>query len=261
MSNFYVVTSYQALLKNYHLLKKGDLILTRVPIRKDNLHLFFDLREREVLSYPSFLSQILSHSKVAQAEILKDFMPPYTYVVKNKINLLQIMEDPPPYEVFITKRDFANCGLGVSLWRDLEDIFKYAGTEVLPYPFVLQPFFENWKDIRVIILGDLYFEAYLRENFKNFRQNLFFGGKATPYELKEEEISFCKTVIERGGFPYAHLDLAYVGDKGPFLSEINLKGGIKGAKIKVNEYEKILKNLKEKFFESWKETHTPYKIL
>ncbi len=47
----------------------------------------------------------------------------------------------------------------------------------------------------------------------------------------------------------------------PYLSEINLKGGIKGAVLKTEEYEKILKELKEKFLEDWKETHKPYQIL
>ncbi len=217
MSPFYIVTTYQTLLRNFNLLKKGDLILTRIPMRKENFHLIFDLRDRGVLSYPSFLSQILSSSKVAQAEILKEFMLPYTYVIKNKTMLLEVMENPPPYERFVTKRDLANCGLGISLWNDLEEVFKFAGTEILPFPFVLQPFFENWKDIRVIILGDLYCEAYLRENPKNFRKNLFFGGEAKYYKLSEKEVAFCKRVMERGGFPYAHLDLAYVDNSGPLF--------------------------------------------
>lgn len=261
MPPFYVVTSYQALLKYFHILKSEDLILTRIPVRKDNFHFIFDLREREVISYPSFLSQILSYSKVAQAEILNEFMLPHTYVIKNKVMLLEVMEILSSYKGFITKQDFANCGLGVFFWRDLEEIFRSAGTELLPFPFVLQPFYKNWMDIRVIILGNIYFEAYLRENRKNFRQNLFFGGIAKPYNLNEEELFFCKAVMERGGFPYAHLDLAYVDGEGPFLSEINLKGGIKGAKINARDYEKIMNILKEKFFERWKETHQPFEVL
>ncbi len=261
MPPFYVITSYQSLLKHFHILKKEDLILTRIPIRKDNFHLIFDLRERGVLSYPSFLSQILSHSKVAQAEILREFMLPHTYVIKSKVMFLEVMEVLSSCKGFITKQDFANCGLGVFFWRDLEEIFRAAGTELLPFPFVLQPFFENWKDIRVILLGDTYCEAYLRENTKNFRQNLFFGGIAKPYNLSEKELSFCKAVMERGGFPYAHLDIAYIDGEGPFLSEINLKGGLKGAKIKERDYEGIIKTLRDKFFENWKKTHYPCEIL
>ncbi|BAU23419.1 hypothetical protein THC_1036 [Caldimicrobium thiodismutans] len=261
MSPFYVIPTYQSLLRNFPLLKKGDLLLTRIPIRPDNFHLIFDLQCREVISFPSFLSQILSASKVAQAEILREFMPPYTYVIKNQVSLLQVMQNPPPYAGFITKKDQANCGLGVKLWRDLEELFNLAGTQALEFPFVLQPLFRDWKDLRVIVLGELYKEAYLRENPDNFRQNLFFGGKATPYELSEEETTFCKRVMERGGFFFAHLDLAYIEGKGPYLSEINLKGGIKGASIKPLEYEKILHRLREDFFNHWKEEHQPFEIL
>lgn len=261
MSPFHVITTYQSLLKNFLLLKRDDLILTRIPVRPDNFHLILDLQYRGVISFPTFLSQILSASKVAQAEILNDFMPPYTYVIKNQVSLLQVMQNPPPYASFITKKDQANCGLGVKLWRDLEELFNLAGTQALEFPFILQPFFRVWKDLRVIILGELYMEAYIRENPDNFRQNLFFGGRATPYELSDEEITFCRRVMERGGFFFAHLDLAYIEGKGPYLSEINLKGGIKGATIKQDRYEKSLLQLKENFFNRWKEDHQPFEIL
>jgi len=261
MTPFYVITSYQSLLRHHSKLKKGDLILTRLPIRPENFPLLFDLREREVICYPSFLSQILSHSKVAQAEILREFMLPHTRVIRNKGELLQVMQSPPPYEALVTKRDFANCGLGIALWNSLEEVFKFAGTEVLPFPFVLQPFFKDWVDLRVVVLGERYFEAYLRENPRNFRQNLFFGGKARAYELSQEELGFCQRVMQRGGFPVAHLDLAYVEGKGPYLSEINLRGGLKGARISPSYYEELLKELRDDFFKAWQAEHQPFEVL
>lgn len=261
MDPFYIITSYQSLLKHYHKLKEGDLILTRLPLKKEDFTLVIDLMSRGVLSFPSFLSQVLSKSKTAQAEILKEFMLPHTYVIRNKLTLLEVMQNPPPYERFITKKDQANCGLGIHLWRDLEEIFNHAGTPLLEFPFVLQPFFEDWKDLRVILLGDLYWEAYFRENPKNFRQNLFFGGKAVPHEPTPGELSFCKEIMERGAFPYAHLDLAYVSGKGPFLVEINLKGGIKGAKIKPEEYERVIKEIEKNYLDQWKEGHQPFVLL
>ncbi|MFN3920865.1 MAG: RimK family alpha-L-glutamate ligase [Caldimicrobium sp.] len=261
MSVYYVITTYSSLLKNFFYLKGEDLILTRLPIREENYALLFDLQARGVISFPSFLSQIISSSKVAQSMILKEFMPPYTYVITNQVSLLQVLQNPPPYEKFITKKDRANCGLGIKLWRNLEEIFNHAGTPALEFPFVLQPFFEDWKDIRVILLGDKYVEAYLRENRKNFRQNLFFGGKASPYTLSSHELEFCEKITERAAFPYAHLDLAYIEGKGPFLSEINLKGGIKGARITVEAYEAIIRDIEREFFESWKREHQPFKLL
>lgn len=261
MNPFYVVTTLRGLKNYYSQLKCGDLILTRLPLKREDFPLVIDLLWRGVLAYPSFISQILSKSKTAQAEILSDYMLPYTYVIKNRTSLLQVMEAPPPFKKFVTKKDFANCGLGIFLWNDLEEIFRQAGAPPLEFPFVLQPFYEEWQDIRVVFLGELYLEAYTRENRGNFRQNLFFGGKAKPYELSPEEIAFCQAVMNRGGFPYAHLDLAYVAGNGPYLVEINLKGGIKGAKISVEEYEKTLKALEDRFFQEWKKNHTPYEIV
>lgn len=261
MDLFYVVTTLRGLKTHYLKLKSGDLILTRIPLKKEDYPLIIDLMWRGVLSYPSFLSQILSRSKTAQAEILGEFMLPHTCVIKSRTNLLEVMQNPPPFKKFVTKKDFANCGLGIFLWDDLEAIFRQAGSPPLEFPFVLQPFFEDWQDIRVVFLGDLYLEAYTRENRANFRQNLFFGGKALSYELSPAEIDFCQRVMKRGGFPYAHLDLAYISGKGPYLVEINLKGGIKGAKISVEKYENTIETLKRKFFEEWKETHRPYQIV
>lgn len=258
MESYYVVKSPNSLRTHFSKLKAGDLILTRLPLRKEDFALVLDLVQRGVLSYPPFLSQILSKSKCAQAEILQEFMPPNTYVIKNKLGLLEVMPKLSQGDGFITKKDQANCGLGVNFWRDLEEVYNHAGTPVLEFPFVLQPFYKSWKDIRVIMLGDLYQEAYIRENGLNFRQNLFFGGKAEPYELSPQEVAFCKRVMARGCFPYAHLDITYINDQGPYLVEINLKGGIKGAKIKTTEYDLILKRLEELYLDTWKRDHQPF---
>ena len=43
--------------------------------------------------------------------------------------------------------------------------------------------------------------------------------------------------MERGSFPYGHLDILVTKDGKSYLGEINLKGGIKGAKISPEEYQ------------------------
>ncbi|MCS7199769.1 MAG: hypothetical protein N2327_04335 [Caldimicrobium sp.] len=258
MPPYYVIKSLTSFKKYYRELKSGDLILTRLPLKKEDFALVVDLIQRGVLSFPSFLSQILSKSKCAQVDILGEFMPPHTYVIRNKLSLLEVMAKGLHPEKWVTKKDQANCGLGIHLWRDLEEIYNHAGTPLLDFPFVLQPFYTQWQDVRVILLGDLYYEAYIRENPKNFRQNLFFGGKAHPYELSFEELTFCKAVMNRGGFPYAHLDIAYIEGRGPYLIEINLCGGIKGAQIKTEEYENLKRKIEELYLENWKLNHSPF---
>jgi ribosomal protein S6--L-glutamate ligase len=262
---YYIVLSYQAFKKYFQEFKEGDLIGIRLPLKKEELGLIIDLIHRKVEAFPSFLSQILSVSKTLQAEILKNFMLPYTFSVRDKNSLLfaisELSKLSKKFYKFVTKDDRANCGLGVRLWNSLEEIYNVAGTPVLPFPFVLQPFYENVKDIRVIILGEYYMEAYERINPYNFRKNLFLGGKAKSYQLNEKEIEFCKKVMERGNFPYAHLDLIYTGEEGPYLSEISLKGGIKGAKISPQTYEETVKKIHEEFYKIWEEKYGPVKYL
>jgi ribosomal protein S6--L-glutamate ligase len=241
---YYIVLSYQAFKKYFQELKEGDLIGIRLPLKKEEIGLIIDLLNRKVEAFPSFLSQVLSTSKTLQAEILKDFILPYTFAIRDKTTLLSAISElsklESTFKKFVTKDDRANCGLGVRLWNSLEEIFNIAGTPVLPYPFVLQPFFENVRDIRVVILGEYYIEAY---------------------ELNKKEIEFCKKVMERGKFPYAHLDLIYIGDKGPYISEISLKGGIKGAKINHKEYEEIIKKIHQEFYKKWEEKYSPVEYL
>ena len=263
MRPFYIILTYNAFKNYFHELKKGDLVAVRPPLKKEETGLFVDLMYRKVEAFPSFLSQLLSVSKTLQAQVLKEFMPPHTYVIRDQNALLHVMTElsKTEFRKFITKEDRANCGLGIRLWNSLEEIFNFAGSEVLPFPFVLQPFFENLKDIRVIILGDQYVEAYQRDNSLNFRKNIFFGGKAIPHELTADEFKFCKKVMKRGKFPYAHLDMIYIDEKGPYLSEINLKGGIKGAKISTEEYERIIQENAEEDLKMWEKRFSPVKYL
>jgi ribosomal protein S6--L-glutamate ligase len=260
MRPYYIILSYQAFRKHFSELKEGDLVGIRLPLKREEHGLVADLIYRKVEAFPSFLSHLLCSSKTLQAEILRDFMLPFTFVIRDKSSLLASLAKlsrGEGFTKFITKDDQANCGLGVKLWNSLEEIFNVAGTQVLPFPFVLQPFFPNIRDIRVIILGNFYVEAYERKNELNFRKNIFWGGIAVPYQLSDEEISFCHKVMERGKFPYAHLDLIYIDEEGPYLSEINLKGGIKGAKLSTEKYNEIISTIHQEFYKNWEKTYNP----
>ena len=125
--------------------------------------------------------------------------------------------------------------MGILLYRSIEDIYTQAANGVLSYPFVIQPFVEHSSDIRVIVL-DEYTEAYSRFNPNNFRNNLHCGGSAQPCSISEEVGNFCAEVMVRGDFPYAHLDLMVTPEKVIYLAEINLRGGLRGARISSEEY-------------------------
>ncbi|RUM87934.1 MAG: hypothetical protein DSZ24_05100 [Thermodesulfatator sp.] len=248
----WVILSNRALRARFEELRGGDLLLVSLGFKRGEEGLFLDLALRGVEAFPSLLSQALARSKCLQAAILREFMPPHTLAIYDRHDLLRavaLYERMGVQEV-VSKEDRANCGLGIHLWSNVEEVYNHAGREPLAYPFVLQPRFRQWRDIRVIVLGD-YVEAYLRENPHGFRNNLYFGAKARPYALSEAEREFCQRVMVRGRFPYAHLDLVYTEEGGPYLSEINLRGGLKGACLTQETYEKRLSALKESFLRDW----------
>jgi ribosomal protein S6--L-glutamate ligase len=98
------------------------------------------------------------------------------------------------------------------------------------YPFVLQPLREKFTDIRAIVVAD-YVEAYSRYNPHNFRVNISSGGTGSACNLDAEKEAFCRSVMQRGKFPFAHIDLMLTEKGECYLSEIALNGGVKGARI------------------------------
>jgi len=228
----------------------GDIFLGRLRMRVSEENLVADLLSRGVTLFPSGLSQLLSRSKVMQASVHGGEMLPGTGTVHDLHDLLALL---PVYRRLglgrvVTKKDRANAGLGINLWSSLEEVFNQASLGALPFPFVVQPFADNCRDIRVVMLGD-YREAYWRDNPHNFRNNLHFGGCSTPVELDEAQLALCRRVMARGSFPYAHIDLMVTADRRTYLAEINLRGGIRGAVIKATGYRQRIADIHRRFRE------------
>ena len=131
-----------------------------------------------------------------------------------------------------------HCGYGVRRWENVESLYSHIALLESSYPFVIQPFLDNFTDVRTIIVGD-YIEAYTRYNPHNFRMNISSGGISRPYALDKDKQEFCRRIMNRGKFPFAHIDLHILETGECYLSEIALNGGIKGAAI-------TRKNLDEK---------------
>ena len=183
-----------------------------------------------------------------QTEILGDFMVPHSMVIYNQHDILTAVNIYGRHNIgqVITKDDRRNAGMGILLWSSVEDVFNQAMLGTLAYPFVLQPFLDNCKDIRVIYIGD-YWESYERFNKDNFRNNIHCGGKSASIPLSKEQKDICANVFARGQFPYGHLDLMVTRDNVSYLAEINLRGGIKGAKITPESYKKNIDQLHQDY--------------
>lgn len=220
----------------YHQLGPGDVFIGTVVSSPLKLSLLIDLLERGICCIPSPLSQCISKSKAMQALAFRDWMMPNTKVISRRLDLIEAINIYNQLSIgpVITKENHMHCGHGVRRWENIEALYNFAGFSESSFPFVLQPFLDNFTDIRVIIVED-YIEAYIRYNPDNFRKNISSGGRRLPCDLAKEKEEFCRSAMSRGKFPYAHLDLL-ISEKGEcYLSEINLTGGIKGARISRDE--------------------------
>jgi ribosomal protein S6--L-glutamate ligase len=245
-----IISSITEFRRHYRRLQPGDLVLGLLALKIGEEIKLLDLLDRGVRFFPAALAQVLSRSKVAQAEVLGEFMVPGTFVAYGPGDLAEHFPAFALGQPVVTKRDRANLGLGVSLWPSLEALAGLAGLQGLPYPLVVQPFVAQAQDVRVVALGEPV-EAYERVNPHSFRKNLFQGGTSRPFQLLPAHREFCHRVMARGKFPYAVMDLL-LGPGGEIcLSEINLKGGLKGSRLGQAGFRQQVQRLQEDFCRAW----------
>lgn len=246
-----VIRNNSTLRAQYDTLRAGDIVIGRLRLRETEESLLVDLCERGIHLIPSGLSQLASRSKALQAVLFRPYMLPLTRAIQAQHDLVEAISEYHKNSIsaVITKLDRSNAGLGVHLWQSIEEVFTHASLGNIPYPFVLQPYEPDCHDIRVVFLGD-YIEAYWRHNPHNFRNNLHHGAQSQPCELSEEQIKLCRMVMERGRFPYGHLDIIITKKGKPFLAEINLRGGIRGALITPEEYKARVEAIHQEMLDS-----------
>jgi ribosomal protein S6--L-glutamate ligase len=236
--------------RHYGQLRSGDLVIGVLALRLGEEIKLLDLADRGVIFFPPVLPQLLSRSKAAQAEVLAEYMVPGSFVAYGLADLAGHLPEFQTREAVVAKKDRAHLGLGVSLWPSLETLYSLAGLQGLTYPLVVQPFVADARDLRVVVAGS-YVEAYERRNPHSFRKNLYQGGSSQPAVLTREQQDFCREVMARGRFPYAILDLLLAPEGRPYLSEINFKGGLTGARLSQAELRQRLAALEEDFIQQW----------
>jgi len=221
----------------YHSLSSGDILVGRLRLRPGEEHLLLDLVSRGVMLIPSATAQLCSRSKVFQARTLGSYMVPGTAAVYDRHDMLAMVGEysRKQYGRVVCKLDRANGGQGILLFHSIEEVYSSAVLGTLRYPFVVQPFVAGCRDVRSVILGKTV-DAYTRQNPDNFRHNLHCGGRSAPYELSREQLDWCRGIMGKAGFPYAHLDLLLDPAGNTWLSEINLRGGLRGSSLSQQNY-------------------------
>lgn len=237
-------------------LHSDDLLLGLLNLKKAEETMFLYLVEKGIKLFPSALSQQLSRSKCMQTFVYVDLMVPHTFVARDRHDMIRNIERYGKEGIgqVVVKQNRTNCGLGISLWSSMEDVYNQTCFGSLEYPFVVQPFLESVVDLRVIILGE-YEEAYSRKSRGSFRNNIMFGGSSEAYVLSAGQRELCALVMEKGAFPYAHIDLMITPENNIYFSEINLRGGLKGAVISEQEYRERINRIHEAFADHYKLLH------
>lgn len=227
-----IVKSNRELKALYHELSAGDVFIGNLSMKFLKHPMLIDMLERGICCLPSPLSQILNSSKTTQAFVLKEWMLPLTVAIRRRSDLIEAINTFNKHNIgpVVTKQDGMHCGHGIRRWDTIETLYSFIALSESSYPFVLQPFREKFTDVRAIIVGD-YVEAYTRYNPHNFRVNITLGGIGSPIEMDEKMEAFCRSVMQRGKFPFAHIDLMLLENNECYVSEIALNGGVKGARI------------------------------
>ncbi len=224
----------------YQELNPGDVLVGEVAAAHQNAAVLIDLLQRGVVCIPSPLAQVLSRSKVAQVDVLGQYMHPLTLAIKRRTDLMAAINAYAAAGIgpVVTKEEHMHCGHGVRRWDHIETLYSFIGLEKKSYPFVLQPLVENFIDVRVLLVGD-YIEAYTRSNPNSFMGNLCAGGESLPFELTPDQVHFCRHIVERAQFPYAHLDLQIMPDGQLHIFEIALNGGIQGSRMERSKLDSL----------------------
>ena len=245
-----IIRSNRELKLQYGQLQTGDVFVGSLSSKHLKQTMLIDLLERGIVCLPSALSQILNSSKFAQTFILNRWMLPNTAVIHRRKDLMDAISSYGKQNIgpVITKQDHMHCGHGVRRWENIEILYNYLAFSESSYPLVLQPYAENFNAVRVIIIGD-YIEAYVRQNPHNFRGNIAAGGNSHSFSLGTDGKHICHEVMNRGRFPYAHIDLLVMGSGECYLSEIALNGGTRSEKIMRRELDQKKQQVLEDLIE------------
>ena len=230
-----IIRDNETLRREFHRLRSGDIVVGRIRLRPGEEGLLLDLVSRGVRILPSATAQLCSRSKVLQVHLLSGFMGPDTRAIHDRHDLAAALSLYSATSRVICKLDRANAGTGILSFASIEDVHTQATLGHLPYPFVLQPFYAGCRDIRVVSLGRRA-DCYERINPGNFRHNLHCGGQPRPRPLDTDLRALCDRIMARAGFPYAHLDFLVHGQD-YWLSEINLRGGLRGSTLNQRDYQ------------------------
>lgn len=149
------------------------------------------------------------------SEICNDKALTYRYVSENEVEILPTyynINEVKEFPVVIKPKD-SHGGDRVNLVENFNELMK-----LLPLyeenNYVIQAVAsDRGKDVRVYVIGNKIVTAMLRESESDFRSNFCLGGRASVYNLINEEIKKVEKVINLFDFDFVGIDFVFNNGK------------------------------------------------
>lgn len=231
------------LIKNNKILpvynQKGQLGLEGLAsMKKPNFVIFWDkdtylAKHLELMGYQVFNSsdaikncdnKALMHLELGNKNIKmpKTIVSPFVYQDQNVSEAyfkkcFDYLGSP-----IILKESYGSFGMQVYKIENINEL-KEKVKDLMNKQFIMQEAITSsfGRDIRVNIIGNKIIGAMERKSTEDFRANITLGGKATPWQLSEEERDIALKAHNALGLDFSGVDLLLDVNNKPILCEVN----------------------------------------
>ncbi len=139
----------------------------------------------------------------------------YKYLKEKGIEILDIyknIEDVKEYPVVLKPKN-SHGGDRVFLVKNRKEFEKKLGLYEKGNLIIQKVASDVGKDLRVYVIGSEIVVSMLRESKKDFRSNFCLGGKASVYNLSEEERKIVYSVVDKFEFDFVGVDFLFNNGK------------------------------------------------
>lgn len=149
------------------------------------------------------------------SEICNDKALTYKYVNENGVEILPTyynINEIKKFPVVIKPKD-SHGGDRVNLAENFNELSKLMHLYERDNYVIQAVASDRGKDVRVYVIGNKIITAMLRESESDFRSNFCLGGKASVYNLSNDEIKKVERIMNLFDFDFVGIDFVFNNGK------------------------------------------------